>query len=166
VESDTRFWIQGPVFYFLGYKVVTVNEWLEIQQKLSIGSLPPIYIEFKHDAEEQIRIGDYRRSLVDMAIACETFLRFNVLQRLPRKLTSKLSAYIEDANIAQYINNFFPEVIDEATGIQFKKLKSDLFSLFKRRNNLVHMGKDNGIDEKLCLRFLKVTQKLLSMSGK
>ncbi len=165
-ESETKFWIQGKTFYALGYKVLSVDEWQKIQSKLSIGSQPPVYMEFKHDAEEHIRLGDYRRSIVDMAIACETFLRFTVLQRLPGELNSKLAAYLEDAHISQYINKFFPEVIDEATDRQLKKLKSDLFSLFERRNNLVHMGKDNGIDEKICLRFLKVTQKLLSMSGK
>ena len=165
-ESNVKFWIQGKVFYALGYKALGVDKWSEIQRKLSKGSQPPIYVEFKHDAEEHIKLGDYGRSLVDMAIACETFLRFTVLQRLPEELDSKLSSYIEEANISQYINNFFPEVIDEVTDRQFKKLKSDLFSLFERRNNLVHMGKDNGIDEKLCLKFFKVTQKLLSMSGK
>jgi hypothetical protein len=92
-----------------------------------------------------------------------TFLRFSVLQSLPTDLNSKLSVYIEAANISQYINHFFPDIIDEAAKEQFKKLKSDLHSLTNRRNDLVHMGKDDGIDEKLCLRFLKVTQDLLSI---
>ena len=162
-ESDTKVWIQGQVFYALGYKTLRVEEWQEIQSKLSLGSQPPIYVEFKHDAEEHIRLGDYKRSLVDMAIACEIFLRFAVLQRLPGELNTKLTAYIEKANVSQYINNFFPEIIDEATNKQYKKLKLGLNSLFDRRNKLVHMGEDEGIDKELCLRFLKVTQELLSI---
>ena len=162
-ESDTKVWIQGQVFHVLGYKTLRVEEWQEIQSKLSLGSQPPIHVEFKHDAEENIRLGDYRRSLVDMAIACETFLRFTVLQRLPVELNTKQTADIEEANVRQYIEKFFPEIIDEATNKQFKKLKSGLHSLFDRRNELVHMGKDEGIDKELCLRFLKVTQELLSI---
>lgn len=162
-ESDTKVWIQGQVFHVLGYKTLRVEEWQEIQSKLSLGSQPPIYVEFKHDAEEHIRLGDYKRSLVDMAIACDTFLRFTVLQRLPVELNTKMAAYIEKANVHLYINQFFPGIIDKATNKQFKKLTSDLRALFKQRNKLVHMGKDEGIDEKLCLRFLKVTQELLSI---
>ena len=162
-ESDTKVWIHDQVFHALGYKTLRVEEWQEIQSKLSLCSQPPIYVEFKHDAEEHIRLGDYKRSLVDMAIACDTFLRFAVLQRLPGELNTKLTAYIEEANVRQYIEKFFPEINDEATNKQFKKLTSDLHSLFDRRNKLVHMGKDEGIDEKLCLRFLKVTQELLSI---
>ncbi|KAF5435933.1 hypothetical protein C5S35_09820 [Candidatus Methanophagaceae archaeon] len=82
-ECDTEVWAPVQRFYALGYKVLSVEEWKEIQSKLSLGSQPPIYVTFKHDAEENIRLGDYNRSLVDMAIACETFLRFTVLQRLP-----------------------------------------------------------------------------------
>ncbi|KAF5428874.1 hypothetical protein C5S36_16215, partial [Candidatus Methanophagaceae archaeon] len=161
-ESDTRVWLFGPTFYALGYKTLSVEEWQEIQSKL--GSQPPIYVEFKHDAEENIRLGDYRRSLVDLAIACEIFLRFAVLQRIPVELNTKQTADIEEANVRQYIEKFFPEIIDEATNKQFKNLTSDLHFLFDRRNKLVHMGKDKGIDKKLCLRLLKVTQELLSIS--
>ena len=162
-ESGTKIWIQGLVLHVRGYKTLRLEEWNEIQSRLSQGSQPPIYVELKHDAEENIRLGDYRRSLVDMAIACETFLRIAVLQTLPSELNTKLAEYIEEANVSQYINKFFPEIIDEATNKQFKKLKSDLSSLFDRRNKLMHMGKDDGIDEKLCLRFLKVTQELVSL---
>lgn len=162
-ESHTKVWIQTQVLHVLGYKTIRLEEWQEIQSKLAIGSQPPIYVELKHDAEESIRLGDYRRSLVDMAIACETFLRFAVLQRLPSELNTKLATYVEEANISQYITHFFPGIIDEVANKKFRKLKSDLHSLTKLRNDLVHMGKDDRIDEKLCLRFLKITQELLSI---
>jgi len=165
VERNTKVWIQGHVFYVSKYKTLKPEEWQEIQLRLSNGSQPPIYVELKHDAEENMRLGDYRRSLVDMAMACETFLRFAVLQKLPVELNIKLAAYIEEGNISQYISKFFPEIIDEAANKQFKKLKSDLFSMFDRRNKLVHMGKDDGLDEKLCRKFLKVTQELLSITS-
>jgi hypothetical protein len=162
-ERNTGIWTPGHTIYVSKYKSLNLEEWREIQSKLSENSQPPIYVELKYDAEEHIRLGDYRRSLIDMAIACETFLRISVLQSLPKDLNPKLSVYIEEANINQYINHFFAEIIDETANKQFKKIKSDLHSLTKRRNDLVHMGKDDGIDEKLCLRFLKVTQELLSI---
>lgn len=162
-ERNTKVWIQGQIFHAPKYKTINPEEWQEIQSRLSNSSQPPIYVELKHDAEENIRLGDYRRSLVDMAMACETFLRLAVLQKLPKELNINLRSYIEEGNISQYINKFFPEVIDETANRQFKKLKSDLFTMFDRRNKLVHMGKDDGIDEKLCHNFLKVTQELLAV---
>ncbi len=165
-ESKTNFWIQRQMFIVPGYKALSVDEWLEIEKKLLICSHVPIYIEFMHDAEDQISIGNYRRSLMDMAIACEAFLRLAVLDQLPDDLNSSLAKYLERAPINQYVNKFFLEVIDKETGRKFKKLKSALSNLFKKRNKLFHMGEDNGIDEELCLRFLKVTQELLSMSNK
>ncbi len=164
-ERNTKVWIQGHVFDVTKYKTLKPEEWQEVQLRLSNGSQPPIYIELKHDAEESISLGDYRRSLVDMAMACETFLRLAVLQKLPEELNKKLVSYIEEGNISQYIDKFFPEIIDETANRQFKKLKSDLFMMFERRNKLVHMGKDDEIDEILCRKLLKVTQELLSISN-
>jgi hypothetical protein len=162
-ESGAKIWRQTQVLQVSGYRTLRREEWYEIQSRLSVGSLPPVYVERKHDAEESIRLGNYRQSLVDLTIACETFLRSSVLQRLPAELSSKLTVYIEEANIRQYVNRFFPEAIDATANQQFKRLKPDLHSLLDRRNKLVHMGKDDGIDEKLCLRFLKMTQDLFSI---
>jgi hypothetical protein len=162
-ETNKRFWASGQTFYAIGYKALNVGDWEKLQVELSKGTQPPIHMEFKLDAEERIKLGDYNRSLVDMAIACETFLRFVVFQHLPKELNSKLTEYIEEANISQYMNKFFPKVLDEATNKQFNKIKSNLFSLFERRNKLVHLGKSQGIDEQLCRKFLKTTQMLLSM---
>jgi hypothetical protein len=164
-ERNSRIWTPGHAVYISRYRTLNLEDWQEIQLRLSESSQPPIYVELKHDAEESIRLGDYRRALVDLAMACETFLRFAVLQTLPGELNIKITAYIEEGNISQYINKFFPEIIDEVTNKQFKKLKSDLFSMFDHRNKLVHMGKLDELDEKLCRRFLKVTQELLSITS-
>ena len=164
-ESETKVWIQSQMLSVVGYRRLNIEEWREIQFKLSAVSIPPIYVELKHDAEEHLNLGDYRRSLIDLVIACETFLRFTVLKGLPEELNPKLVAYIETANISQYVNQFFPEVINEAAKKEYQKLKSDLKSLFARRNKLVHMGNDSGINEELCLRFLRLTQELLSIKG-
>jgi hypothetical protein len=163
-EKNRKVWIQGHVLHLSGYTTLNLEEWHEIQSNLFNGLQPPIFIELKHDAEESMRLGDYRRSLVDMAMACETFLRLAVLQKLPEELNINLTSYIEEGNVSQYINKFFPEVIDATANTQFKKLKSDLFMMFERRNKLVHMGKADGLDERLCRKFLKVTQELLSIS--
>lgn len=164
-ESAHKIWVGGGVFHVERYKTIESDEWQEIQSKLESKSQPPIFIELKHDANENIKLGDFRRAVIDMAMACETFMRFSVLQRLPNELNLKLVEYIEMAGVNQYIDRFFPETIDENGNNKFKTLKSDLTKLFKKRNKLVHMGQDNGIDETLCQTFLGVTEELLSINS-
>ena len=165
IETEKTVWIQTGVFHVSGYRTASLQEWQDIQQRFSNRSYPPIYLEHKHDAEEYIERGDYRRSLVQSAVACETFLRTMVLQSLPAELTAKFEKFIEEGNISQYVNQFFQEVLSESGNRQFKKIKSELPSLFKRRNDLLHLGKADGVDRKLCERFLKVTQDLLAVEG-
>jgi len=162
-ESKHKIWIGGGVFHVEGYKTIKPDEWQEIQSKLESGSQPPIFVELKHDAKENIELGDFRRSVIDMAMACETFMRFSVVQKLPRELSLKLIEYVEMANVNQYIDRFFPEILDEIGKNKFKALKAELAILFKKRNKLVHMGQDDGIDEDLCKKLLLTTESLLSI---
>jgi hypothetical protein len=163
VESDTTVF-GTQKFYALGYKTLSVEEWEKIRSELSSSSQPPVYVELKHDAEENIRLGDYGLSLLYLAFACEVFLRFAVIGTLPKTLNDEVIRYIERANVSLYIDKLFPEILDVATKKQFKSIKSDLHSLSEHRNKVVHMGNDEGVDEKLCLRFLKVTEELLSIA--
>lgn len=162
-ESAHKIWIGGGVFHVEGYKTIKSNEWQEIQSKLESNSQPPIFIELKHDANENIKLGDFRRAVIDMAMACETFMRFSVLQKLPNELNPKLVEFIEMANVNQYSDKFFPEILDEIDKNRFKTIKTELSILFKKRNKLVHMGQDNGIDEDLCKKLLLATESLLSI---
>ncbi len=90
-------------------------------------------------------------------------MRAIVIDRLPVALDSRLVAYIEEANISQYINRFVPESLGEEAKKKFKGLKSELFSLFERRNKLMHLGSNEGIDKSSCNRFISVTKKLTSL---
>lgn len=106
--TSKKIWLKSQVFKVPAYKVINLEEWREIQQKLEAGAQPPVYIELKHNAEENIRLGEYQRALLDLAMACETFLRFAILQNLPDDLNPKVEKYIELANISQYFDQFFP----------------------------------------------------------
>jgi DNA polymerase III delta prime subunit len=152
------------------HRAVSLQEWQDIQQKLSTQSYPPTYIEHKHDAEEYIELGDYRRALVDLATACELFLRTVVLRSLPDGLGPNLREAIEQDNISQYFNRFFPKTISEAARQQYKKkqygknnMPKELGSLFKRRNDLLHSGNASSVNREVCERFLKMTKDLLAL---
>ena len=163
VETGKHVWIPTALFRATSYRTVSLQEWEAIQQSLSAGLYPPAYIEHKHDAEEYVERGDYRRALVDLAVACELFLRAMVVRNLPAELNEKFKKFIEDGNINQYVNQFFQEIINEIGNRQFKKIQPELRSLFGRRNDLLHLGKADGVNRQLCERFLKTTKDLLAL---
>jgi hypothetical protein len=161
------------VFFMPGYRPLSLQEWEDIQQRLSNGSHPVVYLEHKLDAEDRMEMGDYRRALVDLAVACETFIRTTVLQSLPTELSKDLRDYIDQANISQYLNRFFPQVINQTARQQYNRkqygkndMPKELASLFSRRNDLLHSGKADGVDRKLCERLLKMTKDLLALEGR
>jgi hypothetical protein len=104
VETGKHVWIPTAIFHVHSYRTVSLQEWEAIQQRLSAGLYPSAYIEHKHDAEEYIERGDSRRVLVDLAVACELFLRAMVVRSLPAELNAKFKKCIEDGNIQQYVN--------------------------------------------------------------
>lgn len=162
-ETGHRVWAQSLMFTFPGCRCVNETEWNAAQQKLADGMQPPVYMELKHGAQAQLELGDCRRALLDAAVACETYLRTIVIRHLPDSLNSRLVDYIEEGNIFQFINKFVPGFLDEAGNRQFKRLKSDLSSLFDRRNKLMHLGSTQDLNRDVCQRFIDVTEKLLAI---
>ena len=162
IDANSTFWIKTATLYSEGRSVLDLNHWDKAQEKLSDSENVPVYISIKQDAEDCYNRGDYRRSLIDMAISCETFLRCSVIQSLPDKLGVEFATYIEEANINKYVSQFFKSlVVDELTD-EYQKLKKDLSSLFSKRNNLMHMGNAEGISKEKCKKYLEATNKLLS----
>lgn len=164
--TDHRVWSQSLMFRVPGRRRVNGTEWAAAQETLADGKQPPVYIERKHDAQAQLETGEYRRALIDTAVACETYLRTIVIRHLPESLNTRLLEYIEEGNISQFINKFVAEFLDEAGNQQFGRLKSDLFSLFDRRNKLMHLGSTQDVNHDVCQRFVGVMEKLLAIDAR
>lgn len=163
VETDHRVWCHPAMYTIPGCRRVEPREWLAAQEALADGALPPIHIELKHEALAQMEHGDYRRAILDMAVACETYLRSIVVQQLPSNLNSRIATYIEEGNISQFVNKFVPELLSEDGKREFKRLKKMLFRLFDRRNKLMHSGAYNNLTHEECHRFAALTADLLAI---
>lgn len=164
VASEKKIWA-GPIFFYAYLiKEITSDVWSEIQLTLERGLKPPIYFELKLDGEEYLKSGDFYRATIDFAVACETYLRFIVLNSLPNNLEPTVIKYVEGANIMQYINHFFPSCLDESRKNEYKKIKSNLLKLFDARNQVMHLGKMHRLTKETCLKFLEATNTLFSIS--
>ena len=156
-------WASPAVFMVKGYKRVTVVEWDEVGKALEQGLKPPVFYDLMFDGEEHLNIGDLHRGVVDLAVACEDFMRNAVMQHLPKGLNNELRRYIDEAHIRQVLNYFFPEVLNEDGRKLLKKINSDLQKLFTARNDILHCGRMEDLTLNTCQKFLDVTRKLISI---
>ena len=162
--SESRVWIESVQVRLAGRHVITAAEWEDAQEKLDQRTFVPIHLALKFEAEEFLARGDTRRSLIDICVSCETFLRQTVMRTLPSTLEMKVRGHVEDANITQYVNHFFPALLKGAAVAQYKKLPSELTSLFAKRNAIMHRGDVTGATRENCIRFLGVARTLFSIS--
>lgn len=159
-ESKKTIWVQTALITVQGSKKINLEEWNDIQNQLTLSKSIPIYVSLKHDAEASMKHGDYARSIVELAMACEVFMRFMVIDRLPNELKQNLVEAIEELNINQYVTKHFKSLIPEANLKEYGPLSKELSSLFSKRNKIVHIGKNEGTDRENCIRFIGVTNKL------
>lgn len=160
IETGKNVWIGRSCFAVQGYRVIKHGEWDDIQCCLNSSLNIPVYVSLKHDAELSASHNDYVRSIVEIAMACETFMRFMVLDRLPENLSDGLVEAIEELNINQYVTKHFRALVPSSNLKEYGKLSSDLSSLFSKRNKIVHMGKNTGANAENCKRFIKLANKL------
>ena len=125
----------------------------------------PTYALIRYDAQESLYHCDYRKSLIELAMACELFLRQMVLKRLPAKLSPTLVEAIEELNINQYVSRHFRGILSEAGTLEFGRLSKELNSLFSKRNKLLHMGESEPATIENCERFLKVARRLHNLES-
>lgn len=164
IEKERTVWIQKGVFAVTGCRVVMPTEWLVVQDLLDKNILPPIFISLKHDAEESMCNGDYRKSLIELAMCCETFLRYCVLASLPKELDKNIVNAIEELNINQYVTKHFKSLLLTEPDIkEYKEISEELSSLFNKRNKILHMGNIEGATKENCERFFEVAKKLISL---
>jgi hypothetical protein len=161
VNTNKDIWSAQQVIYVNGFSLIDENIWVNAQKLLASEAIPPIHIEHKHEAERLISYGDYRQAIINMAIACETFLRTFISNRLPSNLNQNVINYIEKANINEYHRKFFPSMLDASVYTDYESIKSDINGLFELRNRIMHHGLSEQIDETIMNKYMVATEKLL-----
>ncbi len=163
INSGKTVWIQRAVVVLEGYHRITIDEWNLAHERLERQEKPPIHIALKLEATEFLDIGDYRRSLIDLGVSCETFLRNSVLEALPSALDAAMTKFIAEANINQYVSHFVPSILQADAAKHYRKeIRPKLDSLFAKRNEIVHQGDSPEATAKNCKRFVGVLNDLFA----
>jgi hypothetical protein len=138
--------------------------WNKVQSELDKGSSLPIHYQFLIDADHALEDNRFKSCIIDLAMACETYLRFSVFDVLER-CPDDVKANMELANINAFTNGYFKNRVISSQKSRYEKLKKDhLNSLFDARNKLVHMGEEERVTRENCIRFLGATQDLFSVN--
>lgn len=163
-ESKRYVWsITGITEIFMTSEI-TATGWAHAQTSLQACEEVPVYILLLDDARENLNRHDYRRSIIDLAIACEVFIRTIVLRAIPENLDTDMRATIEEANINQYVRKFLPNLLTEGGQSSFRKLANEhLGSLFDLRNKIMHMADSDRATKQNCMRFINATATLFEI---
>jgi hypothetical protein len=163
VEPHKKIWGAPIIVTFEGVHRTTVQEWDAAANILVVRKDIPPHIALLQDAQEYQRRTDYRRSIIDIAIACEVFLRSRVLSSLPNGITPAITASIESINISQFIAKFFPDLLDAKGKTEFKRLSKHLTSLFDARNKIMHMDNNERSTSEQCVKFIDLAKNLFNL---
>ena len=161
--SQKRFWSHHHPLTLQRLAVLDHIVWDEIEQTLQSGDEPPLSFDMMFDAIEYLRTGELQRAVVDMAVACEIFIRKLVMQGLPETLIHGLKTYIDEANIRTVITRFLREILSEDELKTLRGINSHLHKLFDSRNQILHSGTADNLTLEACNQYLAVTRSLIDI---
>ena len=164
--------VTGKQFYFTGmsswglsYRVINEDDWNRAQNALKNNEIPPAHIDLMSDAIKHFNARDLQRCVVDLAVACEAFLRAKVADKMPSDTPHSFRVYLDEVNIRRLMDRFINDILDENEKKVFSKVKSNLNQLFDARNKLAHIGTKDDITVEQCLVFLKTVYSLIEGSS-
>jgi hypothetical protein len=159
-----NFWIAPIVFEAKDRsKLVTPSIWEAVALALDSGSQPPLFVDLLMDAAEHVKLGEFQRGIVEIAMSCEVFLRTLVAGSLSPDLQPSISEYIDDASIRVVLEKFVPEVLANGRVDDFKAIRSKLHKLFDVRNSIVHKGTAEPLSGVQCDEFIGVATQLVNL---
>jgi hypothetical protein len=162
-ETGKRVWSGSQTSIVSWNPPVKLEDWDSAARRLANGDKLPIHLRFLHEAECSIEHHQIEKSIIETAMACETFLRYSVLHTISNSLQSEIIKYIEEANINKYVTQFFKSIVPNEREEAYKEISKDLSSLFSRRNSYIHMGTIPPTDRIRCMKFIQTTKLLFSI---
>lgn len=164
VQSGGKVWIQSVMINVPGARSITTAHWLKAAARLTNGEKAFPHITILHEAEEYYERGEYRRCLIDMAVATELYVRAVCMSRLPEKLEPYFYEKIDRINISELMEKVFPKYLDREETKAFLSIKAELVAMFKARNQVMHMADYGVANAPTCKMYLRSAKVLIKLS--
>lgn len=162
-STNHKVWAGTINFTISGDVGLTKKNWEKAAEHLQKGYPIPMHIGFLHDAKASTRNGQYEKAIIELAMACEIYLRYAVLEFIPKSTPKEMKTYIEEANMNKYVSQFFKGLVLDLQSSGYKKISSDISSLMSRRNSYLHMGQLHDADRMLCRRYINTAEQLFEI---
>jgi len=162
-STDHMVWGSSHTIVARFQSEITKEDWKSVGDHLKNGDTLPLHLRFFHDAIATTRNGQYEKAIIELAMACEIYLRYQVFEFIPEHTPEEFRKYIEEANINKYVSQFFKSLVPESQKSTYKKVANDIASLMSRRNSFVHMGVLHDANEDLCRRFITTAEDLFKI---
>ena len=140
---------------------VSSGEWESIGNTLTVGQSPPVFVDLLFDAEMHIEAGDFRRAVIDAAVAAETCIRTVVRTSLPSGLGEKERRRIEFENIGHLLKHRFVKAL-AMVGREGYEPSPDLSKIFKARNAIMHGRPVDDLSRENCLSYVTEVRRLIA----
>lgn len=161
--TKQRLWIGSQMLTLRMFGTVTKTQWEEAEKALKLGQTSPIYIDSMYDGMEQFSLGNFQRTVVDLAVACEAFMHLKIANSLPSGLTEAVARYIDEANIRQVLEHLYKDTLSGKQSKLLNNINSTLHQLFDARNTILHSGHKEDLTSDNCQKYIEATQKLIQI---
>jgi len=140
LDSDTkhRFWLSGITMNIYLGGAITLEIWQDVEATIKQGQVSPVYVDLMFDGIKQLKVGNLQQSVVELAVACEAFMRTRVMHNLPKGLPATIVKYIDEASISKVQDHFFKDILNNEQKKVLRSIKSHLHQLFNARNTILH----------------------------
>jgi hypothetical protein len=163
VKSGHRVWAGSHTFFASFVREVTRAQWQLAQDRLNEAAQVPLHISFLCSAEQSCAAGYFQSSVIEVAMACEIYLRHSVVNYFSDNPGKSISRHIKKEKISRYINNFFGAIVLEQDKQVYQNLKSEIISLMSMRNTFLHEGEMDEANKENSRRFSAVAKKLFAV---
>ena len=160
-SSGKTVWIGKVTFISPARPSVTSKQWETIAGALVAGEPPPVFVDLLFDAEMHIEAGDFRRAVIDAAVAAETYICTTVQSTLPAGLGDAARRLIDEGNIRPVMERLLPEAL-ASLGKKGYKVPSDLQKIFDARNKIMHSGHVADLSKEKCNQYVASVRRLIA----
>jgi hypothetical protein len=158
-----RFWATPSIARKPCTRSVIVQQWADAQAALQRGESAPIWFDLVFDAGEHLKLGDLNRTVVDLAVGCEVYMKRRTMEALPQGLSESARRHLDRARVRDRRYKMFEETLSAAAVQQFLPLRNSLDELFDARNTVVHGGANANLVEADCLAYRATALALISL---
>lgn len=150
-------WVGAHTFRVPAHRAISPVHWESIGSALGAGKSPPVFVDLLFDAEMHIEAGDFRRAVIDVAVAAEVYIRSTVRSVLPGEMGEESGQFMP---ITKVLRTLFPKALT-LLGKTACRVCSELREIFIDRNKTMHGGVADLSKEK-CDRYTALVRTLVA----